>query len=125
MPPSSVLFLEDDDDLQAAVAEVVAATLNEECIGVHSYGELVALGDRALRCDVALLDINLGPRSASGIEAYRWLRRRGFGGRIVFLSGHASSHPLVVEASRIGDARVVPKPIDAGTLQAVLRGDHA
>jgi FixJ family two-component response regulator len=123
MPAGSVLFLEDDGDLQAAVSEVVAAMFDRRCVGIRSYRELVARGEEALGCEVALLDINLGPKSASGLDAYRWLRREGFSGRIVFLSGHASSHPLVLEASRIGDARVLAKPIDATALQEVIRGE--
>jgi FixJ family two-component response regulator len=123
MPARSVLFLEDDGDLQAAVSEVIAAVFNQRCVGVRSYRELVSRSEEALDCEVALLDINLGPKSASGLEAYRWLRRHGFSGRIIFLSGHASSHPLVLEASRIGDARVLAKPIDATTLQEVIRGE--
>ena len=93
-----VLFVEDNDDLRELFVELVPFVLERQCVGVDSYDALVALGDEALRCGVAILDINLGPNRPSGIDAYAWLRRSGYTGRIVFLTGHASSHPLVVEA---------------------------
>ena len=61
----------------------------------------------------------------SGLDAYLWLRKHGFHGRIVFLTGHAGSHPLVVEASRLGDADVVAKPISAEVLRSLLEVSHA
>ena len=91
-------------------------------MGVGSYEELVALGEEALGCRVAILDINLGPNRPSGIDAYAWLRHKGYTGRIVFLTGHASNHPLVVEAKRIGDAEIFSKPIDADRIRSIVEG---
>jgi FixJ family two-component response regulator len=82
----------------------------------------VALGEEALKCEVAILDINLGPNQPSGIEAYAWLRQKGYTGRIVFLTGHASNHPLVIEASRIGDAEVFSKPVEPARLRSIVEG---
>ena len=48
----------------------------------------------------------------------------GYAGRIVFLTGHASNHPLVVEAHRIGDAEILSKPIDPDRLRSVVDGDR-
>jgi FixJ family two-component response regulator len=76
---------------------------------VGSYEELVALGEEAFGCGVAIIDINLGANRRSGIDAYAWLRSEGYTGRIVFLTGHASTHPLVVEAQRVGDAEIGPR----------------
>ena len=117
-----VLFVEDSDDLREMFVELVDFVLHRRCIGVGSYEELVALGDRALGCSVAILDINLGPSPWSGIDAYTWLREKGYTGRIVFLTGHADTHPLVVAAKRKGDAEIVSKPIDPDRLQAVVDG---
>ena len=91
-------------------------------MGVSSYEELVALGEEALGCGVAILDINLGPNRRSGIDAYKWLRHKGYAGRIIFLTGHASNHSLVVEAHRIGDAEILSKPIHPDRLRAVVEG---
>ena len=117
-----VLFVEDNDDLRETFVELVTVVLERRCIGVGSYEELVALGEEALGCSVAILDINLGPHRRSGIDAYAWLREKGYVGRIVFLTGHASTHPLVVEAKRIGDAEIFSKPIDPDRLRSIVEG---
>ena len=117
-----ILFVEDNDDLRETFVELVTVVLERRCIGVGSYEELVALGEEALGCSVAILDINLGPHRRSGIDAYAWLRDKGYMGRIVFLTGHASTHPLVVEAKRIGDAEIFSKPIDPDRLRSIVEG---
>ncbi|HMF40025.1 MAG TPA: response regulator [Polyangia bacterium] len=120
--PSDVLFLDDDDDLRATFADLVRTIFARECHGLASHRDLIALGERALRCGVAILDINLGPEAPNGLESYIWLRKHGFEGRIVFLTGHAASHPLVVEARRLGDAEVVSKPVSLDRLTTMLDG---
>ena len=117
-----VLFLEDNDDLRQTCVELITVVLKRRCVGVGSYKELVALGSEVLACDAAILDINLGPNQPSGIDAYTWLRHTGYPGRIVFLTGHASTHPLVIEATRIGDAEIFSKPIDADQIQSIVEG---
>jgi FixJ family two-component response regulator len=117
-----VLFVEDNDDLRELFGELIPFMLERQCVGVASYEELVALGEEALGCGVAILDINLGPNRPSGIDAYTWLRGSGYTGRIVFLTGHASNHPLVVEAQRIGDAEIFSKPIEPERLRSVVEG---
>jgi DNA-binding NtrC family response regulator len=122
MDADSVLYVEDNDDLRELVVELVSVVLKRRCVGVASYEELEALGEEALRCSVAILDINLGPNQRSGIDAYRWLRDQGYKGRIVFLTGHASTHPLVVEAQRIGDVQIFSKPIEPDRLRSIVDG---
>jgi FixJ family two-component response regulator len=117
-----VLFVEDNDDLREVFVELVNVVLGRRCVGVPSYEELVALGEKALGCDVAVLDINLGPNRPSGVDAYTWLRDNGYTGRIVFLTGHATSHPLVVEANRTGDAEIFSKPVDPDRLHLLIDG---
>jgi FixJ family two-component response regulator len=117
---ASVLFVDDDDDLRGLFVEMVGAFLARRCVAVGSYEQLVQLGDDALRCPVAVLDINLGQNQPSGIDVYAWLRSRGYRGRIVFLTAHASSHPLVVEAQRLGGAEILSKPIDPERLISLL-----
>ena len=122
METGFVLYVEDNDDLRELVVELVTALLEHRCLGVGSYEELVGLGDEALGCSIAILDINLGPNQPSGIDAYRWLRDKGYRGRIVFLTGHASTHPLVIEAKRIGDAEIFSKPIEPERLRSIIEG---
>ena len=119
-----VLFVEDDDDLRELFVRLVAAFLERPCVAVGSYEELVALGDDALKCRGAILDINLGPHRLSGIDAYAWLRQKGYTGRIAFLTGHANNHPLVVQANRLADAEIFTKPIDADQMQSLVEGTH-
>jgi DNA-binding NtrC family response regulator len=119
-----VLYVEDNDDLRELVVELVTDVLQRRCVGVGSYEELVDLGEAALGCSVAILDINLGPNRRSGIDAYAWLRDMGYTGRVVFLTGHASTHPLVVEAQRIGDAQIFSKPIDPGRLRSIIEQER-
>jgi FixJ family two-component response regulator len=125
---SDVLFLDDDDDLRATFTDLVRTIFARQCHGCASQQDLIALGERALHCGVAILDINLGPQVPSGIDCYGWLRKHGFDGRIVFLTGHAATHPLVVEARRLGDAEVVGKPVSLETLTSLLEdyldGEH-
>ena len=121
--PGFVLFVEDDDDLRETCVELITVVLERQCVGVGSYKEVVALGSELLLdCDAAILDINLGPSQPSGIDVYEWLRRTGYTGRIVFLTGHASTHPLVIEAARIGDAEIFSKPIDPEQVQLIVEG---
>jgi FixJ family two-component response regulator len=119
-----VLYVEDNDDLRDLVVELVTCVLKRRCVGVGSYEELVALGKDALRCSIAILDINLGSNRRSGIDAYAWLRANGYTGPIVFLTGHASTHPLVVEAQRIGDAEIFSKPIDPDRLRSIIERER-
>ena len=81
------------------------------------------LGDGVFTCSVAILDINLGANRKSGIDAYAWLRKQRIHGRIVFLTGHANMHPLVVEAHRVGDAEIFSKPIEPDRLRSIVEGD--
>lgn len=114
-------MLDDDDDLR----ELLCLTLERagtDCLSASSVAELTREADRALRCHVAILDVNLGPGAESGIDAYRWLREHEFSGRIAFLTGHARSHPLVQEARSIGDVLVLEKPVPPDVLSALVAG---
>jgi len=115
-----VIFLDDDSELRAVVVELIEL-IGARCDAIASMQELQdRLGRSDGSYDVAILDINLGPRVPSGLEAYRWLREKGFSGRIAFLTGHARSHPLVEEAYRLGDAMVYAKPITLDALRRIL-----
>lgn len=117
-----VLFVEDSDDLRETFVELITAVVGRRCIGVGSYQEVVALGNDVLGCSAAIVDINLGLGQPSGIDVYQWLRRVGYAERIVFLTGHASTHPLVIEAARIGDAEILSKPVDLDQLRLMVEG---
>jgi hypothetical protein len=85
-----------------------------------SFRELERRFDDLGNVSAAVLDINLGPGEPTGVDAYHWLRSRGFSGRIIFLTGHAASHPLVREARLIGDAVVLEKPTGIDHLSSAI-----
>ena len=120
-----VALLEDDDDLRATMADLLGVCADAECVGAASLAELQERSAAVLRTHIALLDINLGPGEPSGIDAYRWLRENSYPGRVVFLTGHASGHPLVDEARRIGSAMLLTKPVPFAELAALIREPSA
>jgi FixJ family two-component response regulator len=69
---------------------------------------------------LAILDINLGEGQPSGLDAYHWLRESGFEGKIVFLTGHARSHPLVSQARQAGKVVILEKPTTMERLLSML-----
>jgi FixJ family two-component response regulator len=114
----SILLLDDDEDLRTILCELLGGGA---CMAVGSVDEMVALGDRLKDCQLAILDVNLGPGRPSGIDAYAWLEANRFSGRIVFLTGHAQSHPVVARAYGLG-VQVLEKPVPASVLLALV--DH-
>src|SRR6185503_13366800 len=90
------------------------------CLFAGSLDDVIQLGDRALDCELAILDINLGPDRPSGVEAYEWLVAHGFHGRVVFLTGHARTHPAVERAFRLRAASVYQKPISLELLHSLV-----
>jgi FixJ family two-component response regulator len=118
----SVLVLDDDDDLREALTGMVEF-LGHQCVGAASLDELRAQSDAVQDCGVAIVDINLGADQPSGIDAYDWLKQQRFAGSVVFLTGHARSHPLVQQACQRGDVKLLEKPIGAAELRAILDSD--
>src|SRR3954454_21482252 len=117
---SDVLFLDDDEDLRVTFTDLVRTVFARECHGCGSQNDLIALGERALHCGVAILDINLGPQVPSGVDCYGWLRKHGFHRRIVHLTGRAAPHPLVAGARRLGKGEVAGKPVSLEALTSLL-----
>ncbi len=114
----SLLLLDDDSDLLEALSALFE-DLGAECVPVRSVDELVALGDAALACRLAVLDVNLGAEKRTGLDALGWLIEHGYSGRVVFLTGHARSHPLVASALELGVC-VLEKPVPLEKLEALL-----
>lgn len=104
-------MLEDDPDLGQSYVEILSAAQREVLL-VHSFDELTQMRNQALQCSVAFLDISLGAGQPNGLDAFEWLKQVNFRGRIYFLTGHAMSHPLVVEACQKWGAEVLAKPMD-------------
>ena len=116
-----VLLLEDDTDLCAIMRELLLTLGARRCTVVHSVQELTELSDDVLLgMNLALLDVNLGTGEPSGVDAYHWLRERGFKGEIVFLTGHAQSHPLIQQALALPNVTVLSKPASPAKLAALV-----
>lgn len=119
----SILVLDDSDDLLELVRFFVERLCERTAITARNLREIEALGVQVFSCELAILDINLGPLEPSGVDVYHWLRSKGFKAPIFFLTGHARSCPFVAEAERLGDARVLTKPLAPDDLIKIIRGE--
>ena len=57
-------------------------------------------------------------------DAFEWLKRQGFRGRMVFLTGHARTDPLVARAWNERAAPVFQKPMTVEELGAIVEGER-
>jgi CheY-like chemotaxis protein len=114
-----VLVLDDNADLRELLGELLTLS-SASCVTAGTLKELEAKEREAVACDLAILDINLGENEPTGVDACRWLHAHGFGGEIVFLTGHAASDPRVREAAAMTQARVLTKPLEAARLTELL-----
>lgn len=119
---AKVFILEDNVDAREAITLALKAALSIDSVQAGTFDEMTSQEEKVLSCSLAILGINLGSKRPSGIEAYRWLREHRFHGDIVFLSGHASEHPLVRQAHTIGEAKVVSKPVSLERLRLLVKG---
>jgi DNA-binding NtrC family response regulator len=118
--PRNVLIVDDDEDLRLALGDLIEDVGPNRCVGAASLDDVVSLGPRALGCGVAILDVNLGAGRPSGLDVLEWLRRHGFEGRAVFLTGHASGSRQVRMALAIGGSPVLAKPLEIDALVKLL-----
>jgi FixJ family two-component response regulator len=115
-----VFILDDDESLRNMLATYLELSGRCAVCTMETVRELQLHSPDLPRLFAAILDINLGAGKPTGIDAYRWLRSQGFAGRIIFLTGHASSHPSVQEAYVIGDAEVLEKPTGMFQLESII-----
>jgi DNA-binding NtrC family response regulator len=120
-----LLFVDDDADLRELIRDVVAALGIERCVLAGSLAEVEQQRHAALDCSLAVLDINLGWGAPTGVEVYEWLKRGGFGGKVVFLTGHGVDDPRVQEVARHGALRILLKPIGLEILSSLVTADSA
>ncbi len=115
-----ILIVEDDDDMRDALADVAGELVGREVVATSGLAEVIDRRGAALDCELAILDINLGRDQPSGLDVFTWLREQSFPGRVVFLTGHTRSHPLVARVLALGAALVVKKPVDVPMLLALM-----
>jgi FixJ family two-component response regulator len=111
-----VLIVDDDYDLRTTLSDIMHLMCDADCLVFPDVASLENAGERALACEVAIIDVNLGAGKPNGVDAYHWLVRHGFTGRIVFLTGHAGASTLVKDAVDAGTAEFVQKPASIRTL---------
>jgi DNA-binding NtrC family response regulator len=116
-----ILFLDDDADLRRIISTLVQLKTGKSCLALATLAEMRAHREQVLGTQLAILDVNLGEDQPSGLDAYGWLRAEGYRGRVVFLTGHAATHPLVEAAARMGQVKVLVKPLTADQLTELLR----
>ena len=116
-----VLIVDDDEDLGLVLGDVVTYLGGGNSVIARSLEDVQQHADEAVACSLAIIDINLGHGMPTGVDVVHWLRSRSFRGRVVFLTGHASDDPKVITASKVADTRLLSKPIDASTIESLLR----
>jgi DNA-binding NtrC family response regulator len=116
----AVLFVDDDEDLREVMSDILRRLGVRAVVTAGSLREVQARRDEALTCQLAIIDINLGPDEPTGVNVYEWLEREGFAGRVVFLTGHASKDPRVQQAARLTGSVIASKPISAGELRNLI-----
>jgi DNA-binding NarL/FixJ family response regulator len=102
------------------LSQVVESLCHRRSVGAASLEGVVAIGERASACGLAIIDVNLGAGVASGVDVLTWLRRNGFSGKAVFLTGHARTHPDVQRAEALEGVVVLSKPVPIHTLLELL-----
>lgn len=115
-----VYILEDSVDLGQLLCEFLTMEKGADCRSATSFAQLLKEPEPALSADLVVLDVNLGTGKPSGIDAYQWLRDQGFRGRVIFLTGHGATHPLVKQARALSGAPVLEKPVEAERLLDLL-----
>jgi FixJ family two-component response regulator len=120
-----IIFLDDDADLRDTMREIFDLGVGEHCHSFASLSELKSRPDTVLNSKLAILDINLGANQPNGLDAYNWLQENRFRGRVVFLTGHAHSNPLVNLIIKLNKAVVLEKPVALEKLIELVEPNRA
>lgn len=118
----AVLLVDDDEDLRAAIQEVLRRLGVQRLVEAGSLRDVEDQREEALGCQLALIDINLGYGEPNGINVFEWLEREGFTGRIVFLTGHGSKDPRVQHAASLAGSEIASKPVTTAKLRTMIAG---
>lgn len=116
----TVLLVDDDDDLRAAMDEALRRLGVQHLVGAASLRDVEDQREDALACQLAFVDINLGYGEPTGINVFEWLEREGFTGRVVFLTGHGSQDPRVKQAASLAGSLVASKPLTTAKLRDMI-----
>ena len=123
MQKTSILVLDDCEDLLGLTVCFIEKLCGCTAVTARSLADVQRQFETVLTCELAILDINLDEGQPNGIDVYYWMRANGFQARIVFLTGHARTYPLVTEAERLGDVKIFSKPLPASTLIKIVQNE--
>ena len=118
--PARVVFLDDNQDLRELMRDVLESSLKVECTCFASVMEFMKHAEEVLRAKVAILDINLGFNVPSGMDAFHWLTKQGFQGKVVFFTGHARIY-LQAALDEGSGPEILEKPVDLNKLISVVQ----
>ncbi|AZZ36179.1 response regulator [Bdellovibrio sp. qaytius] len=119
----TILVMDDDIDLLDVLKETLITLCKiDQVITASSLSAVQEQKEKILKCQLAILDVNLGADRPSGVDVAEWLRTNDFKGKIVFLTGHAVSDPEVLAATKVPETTVVAKPIGLGQLLGFVQG---
>ncbi len=117
----SGVVLEDDADLRELLGMAFESSGVDQVIAAASVQEMQALVPDPRNCAFAVLDINLGDRVPSGIDGARWLRRAGFSGRLLLITGHAGQYSDMPQICAELSAELVQKPAPFERIAALVQ----
>lgn len=113
-----LLVVEDDERF----AETLAAEFRDRGYDVTTAGDVEEIGrvSEPETVDYAVVDLRL--RQDSGLDAIAKIGVQSPGARIVVLTGYASI-ATAVQATKLGAANYLAKPVDIDELERALHGD--
>lgn len=114
---AQVIFLDDSEDLRLVMTSLIESRLRTTCLGLGSYSEMLLHKDKVLKSEIFVLDLDLGYQNPNGMDVYHWLMKEGYRGQVYFLTGHGFTHPLMIQARKLG-AQIWEKP--TGSTQMLI-----
>jgi len=110
-----ITFLDDNEDLRSVMISLIESRLHTRVLELAGFQSLLDHAETALATKVIVLDIDLGFRQPTGLDAFAWLRRNNYQGKVFFLTGHGRSNPVVAQAEKLG-AYIFEKPIGSSDM---------
>jgi FixJ family two-component response regulator len=117
--PATIVFLDDNRDLRELVRDILESALKVECTCFSSVREFTNQPEKVLHAKVAILDISLGADVPSGMDAFTWLKKHAFRGKVVFFTGHARMY-LQDTLDGGSGTEILEKPVDPDKLISVV-----
>lgn len=115
-----ILFLDDDKALCTLLNMLLTELGGTSAVFIHTFNELMKFESELDSFDMIFLDVNLGPDSPSGLDAFNWLMEHHFINQIVFFTGHANTFPIVRKALDYEKVSVLEKPVPVEKLQQLI-----